>query len=66
MSVFDLRLSEIHNRLQNKQLSVTELVEHSIKRISDTDDKIGAFLTLNEAGARKEAEALDAQLACRW
>ncbi|BBI35251.1 Asp-tRNA(Asn)/Glu-tRNA(Gln) amidotransferase subunit GatA [Cohnella abietis] len=63
MSVFDLRLSEIHNRLQNKQLSVAELVEHSIKQISDSDDKIGAFLTLNEAGARKEALALDAQLA---
>jgi aspartyl-tRNA(Asn)/glutamyl-tRNA(Gln) amidotransferase subunit A len=63
MSVFDLRLSEIHNRLQTKQLSVTELVEHSIKRISDTDDKIGAFLTLNEAEARKEAQSLDAQLA---
>lgn len=63
MSVFDLRLSELHNRLQNKQLSVTELVEYSIKRISDTDDKIGAFLTLNEAGARKEAALLDAQLA---
>ncbi len=63
MSVFDLKLPELHNRLHNKQLSVTELVEHSIKRISDTDDKIGAFLTLNEAGARKEAQALDAQLA---
>lgn len=63
MSVFDSRLSEIHNRLHDKQLSVTELVEHSIKRISDTDEKIGAFLTLNEAGARKEAAALDAQLA---
>ncbi|QMV41023.1 Asp-tRNA(Asn)/Glu-tRNA(Gln) amidotransferase subunit GatA [Cohnella cholangitidis] len=63
MSVFDLRLAELHNRLQNKQLSVAELVEQSIKRISDTDDKIGAFLALNEAGARKEAEALDAQLA---
>ncbi|WP_239618434.1 Asp-tRNA(Asn)/Glu-tRNA(Gln) amidotransferase subunit GatA [Cohnella mopanensis] len=63
MSVFDLRLAELHNRLQNKQLSVAELVEHSIKRISDTDDKIGAFLALNEEGARKEAQALDAQLA---
>ncbi|MCD9026078.1 Asp-tRNA(Asn)/Glu-tRNA(Gln) amidotransferase subunit GatA [Cohnella silvisoli] len=63
MSVFDLKLSEIHNRLHDKQLSVTDLVEQSFKRITDTDDKIGAFLTLNEEGARKEAQALDAQLA---
>jgi aspartyl-tRNA(Asn)/glutamyl-tRNA(Gln) amidotransferase subunit A len=62
MSVFDLRLSELHNRLQNKQLSVTELVEHSFKRIAETDGEIGAFLTLNEEGARKEAQALDARL----
>jgi len=63
MSVFELKLSELHNRLKNKQLSVTELVEHSYKRISDTDGKIGAFLTLNEEGARQQAQALDAQLA---
>jgi aspartyl-tRNA(Asn)/glutamyl-tRNA(Gln) amidotransferase subunit A len=63
MSVFDLKLSEIHNRLHSKQLSVAELVEHSFGRISDTDDKIGAFLTLNEEGARKEARALDTLLA---
>jgi len=63
MSVFDLRLSKLHNRLQNKQLSVAELVDHSFKRIAGTDGDIGAFLTLNEEGARKEAQALDAQLA---
>jgi aspartyl-tRNA(Asn)/glutamyl-tRNA(Gln) amidotransferase subunit A len=63
MSVFDLRLSEIHNRFYNKQLSVTELVEESFKRIAETDDKIGAFLTLNEEGARRDALVLDDQLA---
>jgi len=63
MSVFDLRLSELHNRLQNKELSVTELVEHSFRRIADTDEEIGAFLTLNEEGARRDATRLDEQLA---
>ncbi|MFC4304214.1 Asp-tRNA(Asn)/Glu-tRNA(Gln) amidotransferase subunit GatA [Cohnella boryungensis] len=63
MSVFNLRLSELHNRLQNKQLSVSELVEASFKRIQDTDGRIGAFLALNEEGARREAQALDAGLA---
>ncbi|WEK55145.1 MAG: Asp-tRNA(Asn)/Glu-tRNA(Gln) amidotransferase subunit GatA [Candidatus Cohnella colombiensis] len=63
MSLFDMRLSDIHNRLNNKELSVTELVDASFARIAATDAKIGAFLNLNEAGARKEAAALDAQLA---
>lgn len=59
MSLFDLRLSEVHNRLQHKDLSVSELVDASLKRISDTDDRIGAFLALNEEEARKQARALD-------
>ncbi|QTH40201.1 Asp-tRNA(Asn)/Glu-tRNA(Gln) amidotransferase subunit GatA [Cohnella sp. LGH] len=63
MSVFDLRLTELHNRLQHKQLSVSELVETSFKRIGETDGEIGAFLTLNEEGARKQAQALDSLLA---
>lgn len=63
MTLFDLRLSDLHNRLQNKELSVSELVESSIARIADTDGKIGAFLTLNEENARSEAGKLDAQLA---
>lgn len=63
MSLFDLRLSDIHNRLASKQLSVAELVDASLSRIAETDGKIGAFLTLNEENARKEAAALDAALA---
>lgn len=63
MSLFDLRLSDLHNRLQAKQLSVAELVDASFARIAETDEKIGAFLTLNEENARKEAAALDAHLA---
>jgi len=63
MTLFDLRLSDLHNRLQNKELSVSELVESSIARIADTDGKIGAFLTLNEENARSEAGKLDARLA---
>ncbi|MFC5406888.1 Asp-tRNA(Asn)/Glu-tRNA(Gln) amidotransferase subunit GatA [Cohnella soli] len=63
MSLFDLKLSEVHNRLQHKQLSVSELVEHAFERISGTDERIGAFLALNEEGAREQAKALDVQIA---
>ncbi|WP_276357784.1 Asp-tRNA(Asn)/Glu-tRNA(Gln) amidotransferase subunit GatA [Cohnella caldifontis] len=63
MSLFDLRLSDVHDRLARKELSVSELTETSLKRIAETDGKIGAFLTLDEEGARQTAKALDEQLA---
>ncbi|MBB6672654.1 Asp-tRNA(Asn)/Glu-tRNA(Gln) amidotransferase subunit GatA [Cohnella nanjingensis] len=59
MSLFNLRLSEVHNRLHHRDLSVAELVEASLARIGETDGDIGAFLTLDEAGARAQAKALD-------
>ena len=59
MSLFDLRLSEVHNRLHHKDLSVSELVDASFKRIGETDERIGSFLTLNEEAARLEARKLD-------
>lgn len=63
MSLFDLRLADLHNKLAHKELSVSELAEASLKRIAVTDGEIGAFLTLDEEGARRQAQALDDQLA---
>ncbi|MDG0791894.1 Asp-tRNA(Asn)/Glu-tRNA(Gln) amidotransferase subunit GatA [Cohnella ginsengisoli] len=60
MSLFNLRLSEVHDRLHHRDLSVRELVQASVARISETDAKIGAFLTLNEEGALAQAKAMDA------
>jgi aspartyl-tRNA(Asn)/glutamyl-tRNA(Gln) amidotransferase subunit A len=59
LSLFDLRLTDLHNKLAHKELSVPELVEASLERISATDGQIGAFLTLDEEGARQEAKRLD-------
>lgn len=63
MTLFDLRLQEIHNRLNSKELSVTDLVGEAFARISERDERVGAFLTLNEEGARAEAARLDNKLA---
>jgi len=62
VSLMDLRLTELHNKLAGKELAVSDLVEASLSRIADTDERIGAFLTLNEEGARKSARRLDEQL----
>ncbi|PZE20669.1 Asp-tRNA(Asn)/Glu-tRNA(Gln) amidotransferase subunit GatA [Paenibacillus xerothermodurans] len=62
MSLFDLRLQEIHDRLTNKQISVSDLVNESYDRINQVEGKVKAFLTLDEENARATAKALDEQL----
>ncbi|MWC30690.1 Asp-tRNA(Asn)/Glu-tRNA(Gln) amidotransferase subunit GatA [Paenibacillus sp. MMS18-CY102] len=62
MALFDLRLQDLHNQLNNKELSVSELTEASYQRIAQTDSAVQAFITLNEEGARKQAAQLDKQL----
>ncbi|MFD0960533.1 Asp-tRNA(Asn)/Glu-tRNA(Gln) amidotransferase subunit GatA [Paenibacillus chungangensis] len=63
MALFDLRLQDVHNKLKDGQLSVTELVDASYARIKETEEAIGAFLTLNEEKARSTATGMDEQLA---
>lgn len=62
LSLFELRLQELHNRLVKKDVSVTELVEQSYRRIGEVDGKVKAFLSLNEENARQAAAQLDNQL----
>ncbi|MFE5323382.1 Asp-tRNA(Asn)/Glu-tRNA(Gln) amidotransferase subunit GatA [Paenibacillus sp. NPDC056579] len=62
MSLFDLKLQELHNRLSAKELSVSDLVNASYERIGQVEDKVKAFLTLDEENARAAAKALDEQL----
>ncbi|MCM3766830.1 Asp-tRNA(Asn)/Glu-tRNA(Gln) amidotransferase subunit GatA [Neobacillus niacini] len=59
MSLFDHKVSELHELLHKKELKVSDLVEESYKRISEVDDKVQAFLTLDEDRARGAAKSLD-------
>ncbi|SFI59426.1 Asp-tRNA(Asn)/Glu-tRNA(Gln) amidotransferase subunit GatA [Thermoflavimicrobium dichotomicum] len=63
MSLLRLPLTEIHNRLAKRELSAKDLVEESLKRIEEVDGQVKAFLTVDEEGARKRADQLDAELA---
>jgi aspartyl-tRNA(Asn)/glutamyl-tRNA(Gln) amidotransferase subunit A len=63
MSLFDQRVSELHNLLRKKEISVSDLVEESFRRIGEVEDKVQAFLTLNEENARATAKELDDKLA---
>ncbi|OXT15387.1 aspartyl/glutamyl-tRNA amidotransferase subunit A [Bacillus sp. OG2] len=62
MSLFDHKVSELHELLHKKEISVSDLVEQSFKRIGEVDSLVGAFLTLNEEEARRQAKRLDEKL----
>ncbi|MCP3742532.1 Asp-tRNA(Asn)/Glu-tRNA(Gln) amidotransferase subunit GatA [Rossellomorea sp. BNER] len=61
MSLFEHKLSELHELLHKKEVSVTDLVDESYKRINSVDDKVKAFLTLDEENARAKAKQLDSK-----
>jgi aspartyl-tRNA(Asn)/glutamyl-tRNA(Gln) amidotransferase subunit A len=62
MSLFDHKISELHSLLQKKEISVSDLVDESFRRIGEVEDKVQAFLTLNEEKARAKAKELDDKL----
>ncbi len=62
MSLFDYKVSDLHELLHKKELRVSDLVDESFKRISQVEEKVQAFLTLDEEGARQTAKSLDEKL----
>lgn len=63
MSLFDHKVRDLHELLQKKEVSVTDLVKESYNRIKDVDDKVQAFVTLDEENAFNKAKLLDTKLA---
>jgi aspartyl-tRNA(Asn)/glutamyl-tRNA(Gln) amidotransferase subunit A len=59
MSLLRESLKSIHSRLANRELTVRDLVDASLARIREVDEQVRAFLTVDEEGAREQAEALD-------
>lgn len=59
MSLFEHKISELHELLHKRDLSVSDLVDQSYKRIGEVEGKVQAFLTLDEENARAAAKALD-------
>jgi aspartyl-tRNA(Asn)/glutamyl-tRNA(Gln) amidotransferase subunit A len=62
LSLFDHKISELHSLLHKKEISVSDLVDESFKRINAVDDKVQAFLTLNDENAKEYAKQLDEAL----
>ncbi|WP_445002695.1 Asp-tRNA(Asn)/Glu-tRNA(Gln) amidotransferase subunit GatA [Exiguobacterium alkaliphilum] len=58
MSLFDHGVAKLHTLLKEGEVTVTDLVKESFDQIERTDEKIGAFLTLNE-DAFEQAKRMD-------
>ena len=65
MALFDRKISELKELLHKKEITVSDLVDESYKRIHAVDEQVGAFLTLNEENARTYARELDEALGSR-
>lgn len=62
MSLFDQKMTDLQELLHKKEISVTDLVKESYSRIKDVDEKVKAFLTLDEENALSKASELDGKL----
>ncbi|MBU8786625.1 MULTISPECIES: Asp-tRNA(Asn)/Glu-tRNA(Gln) amidotransferase subunit GatA [Bacillus] len=59
MSLFDHKISELKRLIHKKEISISDLVDESYKRIHEVDGKVQAFLQLDEEKARAYAKELD-------
>jgi aspartyl-tRNA(Asn)/glutamyl-tRNA(Gln) amidotransferase subunit A len=62
VSLFDHKVSELHQLLHKKEITVSDLVSESYKRIGEVEDKVQAFLTLDEERAREAAKKMDIKI----
>lgn len=59
MTLLDMTISQARQALADRQVSAAELTEASFARIAQTDGRVQAFLTLNEEGAKAQANRID-------
>ncbi len=59
----DLTIKKFHEGLLDKKFSALEVTQASFKRIKEDDKKIGAYLSLAEESALRQAEAVDLAVA---
>jgi aspartyl-tRNA(Asn)/glutamyl-tRNA(Gln) amidotransferase subunit A len=62
MSLFEHKISELHEFLHKKEVKISDLVDESYKRVQEVDKKVQAFLTLDEENARAKAKQLDDEI----
>ena len=64
MTLYDKTAHELHELLQTKKISATELTDDIFSRVDECEDKLGAYLTLTRDKAAADAKAVDEKIAC--
>jgi aspartyl-tRNA(Asn)/glutamyl-tRNA(Gln) amidotransferase subunit A len=59
MALLGLRLQEIHNQLNKREMTVSDLVDAAFRRIGEVEEQIKAFLLFDEERAKEKAARLD-------
>ncbi|KRL00284.1 Asp-tRNA(Asn)/Glu-tRNA(Gln) amidotransferase subunit GatA [Liquorilactobacillus capillatus] len=59
MDYFANDLTSLHDLLVKKEISVTELTKETLAAIKEREQKVAAFLSVDEQGALKQAAELD-------
>ena len=59
MELYKLTIHELHEKLKNREISAKELTESIFKRLSETEEKIKAYLTITKDEAQKQTEEAD-------
>ncbi|MGM9681106.1 MAG: Asp-tRNA(Asn)/Glu-tRNA(Gln) amidotransferase subunit GatA [Eubacteriales bacterium] len=59
MKITSMTLFELSDQIRNKTLSSAEITDAYLQKIAETDDKIGAYLTVCADSARKTAKKCD-------
>ena len=62
MKLYRLPAHQLHRLIQDREISIQELTRSIFQRIEELEDKIKAFLSLDEEGAMEEAKRLDRKL----
>ncbi len=62
MNLYRLPAHQLHQLIQDREISIQELIRSIFQRIEEVEDKIKAFLCLDEEGAMEEAGRLDRKL----
>ncbi|RWR05796.1 Asp-tRNA(Asn)/Glu-tRNA(Gln) amidotransferase subunit GatA [Siminovitchia fortis] len=62
MSLLDRKISEVKELLHKKEVTVSDLVDQSLARINEVEEKVKAFITVDEENARAQAKKLDEQI----
>ncbi len=62
MNFTEMKAWELNRLIKNKEASAVEICQSYLDQIEQTDEKIGAYLTLTSAEALAQAQAVDAKV----